>query len=118
MLYDARQNTPHRLTGTTLALASLLRTPAANMSYHLAILIVSFLASLSLASPVARQTSLSACISDGTTSADNFTLLAVSQVNPDLIVQTPLALGPNGPAGPNSFSYLAVSTLFFGCFTS
>jgi hypothetical protein len=88
------------LTGRTLALVSLLRIPV--MSY-LAILVISFLATLSLASPVARQTSL--CPSNGTPNASNFTLLAVSKTDPS--VQTPLALGSNGLTD-DSTSYLGV----------
>ena len=58
------------------------------MSY-LAILVASFLATLSLGSPVARQTSL--CSFASVPNASNFTLLAVSIA--DTSVQTPLALG-------------------------
>ncbi|KAN0138196.1 hypothetical protein V8E53_004085 [Lactarius tabidus] len=73
------------------------------MSY-LAILVISFFATLSLASPVARQTSL--CPSNGTPNASNFTLLAVSKTDPS--VQTPLALGSNGLTD-DSTSYLGTA---------
>jgi hypothetical protein len=62
------------------------------MSY-LAILVVSFLTTLSLASPVARQTS--PCPLNGTPNpASHFTLLSVSKA--DSSDQQPLALGLNG----------------------
>ena len=83
------------------------------MSY-LSILMVSFLATLSLASPVVRQTTL--CPWDGTPNASNFTLLSVSKANTS--VQKPLALGSNGYPTLSSETWLGVSTFFFGCFAS
>ena len=62
------------------------------MSY-LAILVASFLATLSLGSPVARQTSV--CPLNGIPNTTNFTLLAVSKA--DTTVKKPLALGYPAP---------------------
>jgi len=59
------------------------------MSSLAIILVVSFLATLTLASPVARQASL--CPWNGVPNASNFTLLSVSRT--DTSVQKPLALG-------------------------
>jgi hypothetical protein len=58
------------------------------MMFSLA-LITSFLITLSLAAPAARQTSL--CPSNGVPDANKFTLLAVSKT--DTNIQKPLALG-------------------------
>ena len=78
---------------------------------YIAILVASFLATLSLASPVARQTSL--CPWNGVPNASNFTLLSVSKA--DNSVQKPLALGSNGLPAPSSVAWLGVLTpcLFF-----
>ena len=76
---------------------------------YLSILILSFLATLSLASPVAQQTTL--CPWNGTPNASNFTLLSVSTA--DTSVQKPLALGSNGYSIPSSETLLGVSTFFF-----
>lgn len=60
--------------------------------FTLAILVASFLATLSLSSPLARQTSV--CPWNGVPNASNFTLLSVSKAETG--VQKPLALGSNG----------------------
>ena len=81
------------------------------MSY-ISILVVSFLATLSLASPVARQTAAQ-CPSGGSGNAANFSLIAVSQE--DVTNQWALAIGFNGgPSIPFSDSYLVVCTIYFG----
>ena len=85
------------------------------MSY-LSILVVYFHATLSLASPMARQTAVQ-CPPGGSGNAMNFSLLAVSKM--DEGNQLALALGSNGgPTILGSDSFLVVSTLFFGCFAS
>jgi hypothetical protein len=60
------------------------------MSY-LAILVVSFLATLSLGSPVARQTEV--CQGFSIANAKNFTLVTVSKDLEGTTFQLPLALG-------------------------
>jgi hypothetical protein len=65
--------------------------------------IVAFsLATLILASPVARQASL--CPWNGVPNASNFTLLSVSKT--ETSVQKPLALGSNGLPAPSSVAWL------------
>ena len=73
------------------------------MSY-LTILVVSFLVTLSLGSPVARQTSL--CPSNGVPNATKFTLLAVSKA--DTNVKKPLALGFPAPISTVPEAFLGV----------
>ena len=75
----------------------------------LAILVASFLAALTLASPVARQASI--CPWNGVPNASNFTLLSVSKT--ETSVQKPLALGLNGLPAPSSVAWLGVFTPFF-----
>ena len=78
------------------------------MSY-LSILVVSFFATLSLASPAVVRQTAGQCPPNGSGDATNFTLIAVSKVSDG--VQFPLALGSNGGSTfPGSDSYLAVST--------
>ena len=89
------------------------------MSY-LSILVVSFLATLSLASPVARQTA-APCPTNGSGNAMNFSLTAVSQE--DVTKRWALGLESNGGSSlPGSDSFLGVETIFlasyFGCFAS
>ena len=74
----------------------------------LAILLLSSLATLSFASPVARQTSL--CPWNGVPDASNFTLLSVSKA--DASIQKTLALGLNGLPAPSSVAWLGVIILF------
>ena len=84
------------------------------MSY-LSIVLVSCLATLSLASPVARQSDKLPYTIVPCDVAGNFTMLALRNET-GLELVTPLALGLNGLAGAE-YS-LAVFTLFFspGCF--
>jgi hypothetical protein len=77
------------------------------MMSYLAILVISFLATLSLASPVARQMGL--CPWNGTPNASNFTLVSVSKV--DNSDQKSLALGLNG-LSDSSMAWLEVFPLF------
>ena len=77
--------------------------------YYLSILILSFLATLSLASPVARR---GVCPSNGSGNVNNNSrLLSVSK--DDSSVQSSLAIGSNSYPTPNSETWLGVSTLFF-----
>ena len=86
---------------------SFLHCPPGVMSF-LTILVASFFATLSLGSPVARQTSL--CSFASYPNASNyFTLLAVSIA--DTSVQTPLALG--FPASNNTVPVIGVIVFFW-----
>ncbi|KAI9453021.1 hypothetical protein BJY52DRAFT_1290936 [Lactarius psammicola] len=72
--------------------------------FPLAILVAPFLATLSLASPVARQTSQSLCPWNGVPNTSNFTLVSVSKA--DSSIQKSLALGSNGLPPPRSVGWL------------
>ena len=75
---------------------------------YLSILIVSFIATLSLASPVARE---KPCSLNSSGNGNEFRLLSVSKKDRD--IQMPLAIGSNSDPQPNSDIWLGVSTLFF-----
>jgi len=66
--------------------------------------IASFLATLSLASPAERQTSL--CPWNGVPDANNFTLLAVSKS--DTKIRKPLAIGSNVSSYSSNYAWLGV----------
>ena len=75
---------------------------------YLSILIVSFLATLSLALPVARE---KLCSLNSSRNGNKFRLLSVSKQDRD--IQMPLAIGSNSDPQPNSDIWLGVSALFF-----
>ena len=82
--------------------------------FYLSILAVSFFATLSLTSPVARQTAAQ-CPSGGSGNAMNFSLIAVSKA--DVSMQWALAVESNGGTSlPGSDGFLAVSTIFLASF--
>jgi hypothetical protein len=83
--------------------------PLVMSSLAIRVIVAFSLATLILASPVARQASL--CPWNGVPNASNFTLLSVSKT--ETSVQKPLALGSNGLPAPSSVAWLGVFTLFF-----
>ena len=76
---------------------------------YLSTLIISFLATLSLASPVARQADCPPL--GGSGNQNNFKLVAVSAEDSSDV--SPLAIGSNVYPSPGDDTYLGVYTLFF-----